>query len=75
MKITLYTPDGTAETFTDCTLFPGLNYLQFAFEGTDQWSKRVSRTTTLPYTISDETQTLVERVNEILDKYETRGIQ
>ena len=70
MKITIYTPDGTPETFTDCQFHDdGADPINFT--GTDCYSLRRRIVTTLPYTIYPDTpETLVDQVNRILDKYD-----
>lgn len=79
MKITLYTPDGTAQTYSGCVIatpdnpnYVGLD--AFSFTGTDWRGERVGIITSLQYLIDVDapTEPLVDRVLEIVDRQERR---
>lgn len=55
MKITLYAPDGTAETFVAATTFNTGRDGELGFEGVDWCYKRRKILTTLQYRIEDDT--------------------
>ena len=59
MKITLYYPDGTGETFRDCETVDD-SFDQLTFRGTNWRDNRVYLETTLPYTIDFEDPKLVQ---------------
>lgn len=61
MKITLYTPDGTAETFSGCTVQDGISRL-LTFTGVDWNGTLRKKVTSLPYVIEIETAAEVVEV-------------